>query len=199
MREDQAAALVAALLAAWPHYAIGAETLQLYTAFLSDVDESDAAVAVTTWIAREKRFPYISELREACEKARGGNPPDIDQAWREVFNAARSGRIPSKGWSHAAVRLAVAAVGFDDIRRSDNASVTMAHFAKAYEAAKRRTTDSACAQLVEVVVPSMRRLMEAPSAARTHSEAQRALPPVKPKDVPMPKPPITMMPGKAKK
>jgi hypothetical protein len=175
MRADEAAALVAALVAAFPETMMSAETLQLYARFLVDAKAEHAAAAVATWIARERRFPRISELREAVERERGGAPPDIDQAWSEALRAARAGRAPAR-WSHEAVRLAVAAIGFDDLRRSDNQAADRAHFAKAYEAAQRRTRDAGHRQLVQGVVKDMRQLMAAPAELRAQNEAGASRP-----------------------
>lgn len=174
LRADEAAALVAGLMAAFPEVVIGVETVQIYARFLVDADADHAALAVAKWIAKGKRFPRISELRESIERERGGAPPDIDQAWKEAMTAARSGRLPLHGWSHSAVRLAVEAVGFRELRMTDTPGVERAHFEKAYNAARLRTSDAGVPALAQGLVKDMRALMSAPAEKRAQIEADEA-------------------------
>lgn len=164
MRPDESAALIAMLVTAFPEHAITTNTLDLYAMLLSDADVEHAMKAVATWCLREKRFPRIAELREQIERVQGVAPPDIDIAWAEVMKAARSGRLPACGWSHKAIGLAVQAVGFDDIRRSEKPGVERSHFAKAYESAALRTRDAAASALALDVMPTMRTLIGVPAA-----------------------------------
>lgn len=176
MKPAESASLIAMLAAAFPEFTLSDETLQLYTVFLSDVPAELGGRAAATWIARERRFPRIAELRELVERVGGDNPPDLDQAWKEVTTAARAGRVPPNGWSHRAIRAAVEAVGFNDIRTSTTPGVERAHFEKAYAASAARLRNAGSAQLVEVVMPSMRRLMAGPDQARSLSEGRKQLP-----------------------
>jgi hypothetical protein len=164
MTGDDAAALVAALVAAYPDFIIGVETLTLYQQFLADCKAETAALVVTQWIAVEKRFPRIAELRERYSRHAGTAPPDIDQAWRIAMEAASRGRYPFT--AHPAVRAAIDAVGFRDMRLSTEPGVIRAHFARAYEATRIRSVADAAMPVAQRLLPEMKRLMAAPAAVR---------------------------------
>lgn len=163
MKADEAQALVAGLVAAFPEAVVGQATLAMYARFLCDVDPDAAARAVATWVARENQFPTIAQLRLCVDSVTGQSPPDVDEAYAEVHAAAKRGRRPEGGWSHPAVKAAVDAVGFDDIRTTTTPGVERGHFYKAYEAARKRTADTSSKQLVDNVLPEMRELMRLPS------------------------------------
>jgi hypothetical protein len=172
VRGDQSDALVAMLVAAFDAV-MSRERLLVYSLFLADLDEEIGARVVATWIARETRFPMIAELRQLAERLGADAPPDIDQAWGEVHKAMRAGRAPFR-WSHDSVRLAVEAIGFRELCMSNDLSIDRAHFARAFEAARRRTADRGSADVVQRLLPNMRELMEAPAQAAAAEEARRA-------------------------
>lgn len=158
MNADDGKALVAVLAAAFDEFVVTPERLELYAAALVDVDVNVGAAAVSAWVLRERKHPTIAELRGACEVVTGKAPPDLDKAWEEVRTAASSGQAPIV-WSHPAVKLAVAAVGFDNLRRSDNPVADRAHFASAYSASRKRTADPGSAAVSRSIASGVRELM----------------------------------------
>lgn len=157
MTPAEAGVVLDALVAAFPRTQLSAETVQIYARFLVDFDLEAAVNGAAKWIARGKGFPLISELREACAVAGGDGVPDADLAFREVLRAvSRWGAYGEPKWSHPAIEAAVESIGWREVCLSDNAPALRAHFAKSYEAAKKRTTDPKHAQLVAGVVKDLK-------------------------------------------
>lgn len=146
MKPEEAGIVLDALVAAYPHVRMSEETVRIYARFIVDADVEHAIAAVARWIARERRFPSISDLRTEIAYAAGTAAPDLDQAWEEVRKSFSSSRPPA--WSHPAVAAAVNALGYHEIGQSTEPGVTRAHFQRAYEAAVKRTSDPGHAQLV---------------------------------------------------
>jgi len=160
MAPDQAARLVAIIVAAFPDWRAPVETVQLYTAFLSDADAELAARAVTRWCMRQLRAPRIAELRDAIEREAGAAPPDLDRAWAEVqAEIHRVGHVGVPRFTHVAVQAAVEAIGWRALCESTEPGVERAHFQRAYDSTRRRTADSASHQLIEGIMPLVRELM----------------------------------------
>lgn len=149
MKPEEAGVVLDALVAAFPHVRMSEETVRIYARFISDADVEPAIAAVARWIARERRFPSIADLRTEIAYANGTAAPDLDQAWEEVRKSFSSSRAPK--WSHPAIAAAVNALGYHEIGQSTEPGVTRAHFQRAYEAASKRMNDPTHAQLVASV------------------------------------------------
>ena len=159
MKPDEAGVVLDALVAAFPRYVMSAETVQLYARFLVDVKLDDAIAAVAKWIAREQRFPLISELREACANAAGDGAPDADQAFAEVLRAvAKWGAWGEPQFTHSAIRDAVNAIGWRSLCLTETGDhgTLRAHFRSAYDAAKKRRADPGHATLVAGIVRELK-------------------------------------------
>lgn len=148
------------LVGAFDEMVVSPTKASLFEAFLHDVPAEVGLRAVSTWIATESKPPSIAQLRHAVAVAGGTAAPGVDEAWAEVRREL--GRVGSHGvprWSHPAVRDAVAAIGWGALCASIAPAIDRAHFAKAYEAATRRSVTSRAQGLVRALQPAMAALI----------------------------------------
>lgn len=146
MSPEEAGVVLDALVAAFPDRVMSEDTVRIYARFLVDIDLEVALGAVAQWIARCRKFPMIADLRELCDPS---PPPDGDRAFAEVMRAVgRFGVYASPVFSHVAIAEAVESITWREVCMSEHPPSLRAHFAKAYDAAKKRTADPAHAQLV---------------------------------------------------
>lgn len=153
MKVDEAGVLLDALHGAFPEFVIGVETAQIYARFFADLDFERGGTAVATWIAFDgKRFPRISELRALC----ADSMPDADQAFKLALDAVGTyGMYREPVFAHPAVGEAVAAISWREFCLSDNMPALRAHFAKAYEAVKRRRVAAESKSLIAGIVKEL--------------------------------------------
>lgn len=152
MTPTEAGVVLNVLVAAFPGRIMSKDTTLVYARFLADVPLDIGVSAAAQWIARCKAFPSIAELRELCDQRSGNGPPDADRAFAEVMRAVgRWGIYAEPQFSHIAIRQAVEAITWREICLSEHAPSLRAHFAKAYDAAKKRTADPGHAKLVEEI------------------------------------------------
>ena len=122
MTPQQAGVVLDALVAAFPRTMMSEETVRMYARFLVDFEIEHAVAAVAKWIAREQRFPQISELRESCAAAAGNGPPDADRAFAEVMRAvSKYGQYQEPRFTHSAIRQAVESITWREICLSEHA------------------------------------------------------------------------------
>ena len=148
--------LLDALAAAFPRTTMSAETVQIYAAFLADLDFDRAATAVATHIAEGKWFPTIGELRALAFADQLG--PDIDQAWGEIMReVSRVGAYRSPSFSHPAVTAAVESLTWREICLDDNNVALRAHFGKVYAAARARIIADERTEFIKAIVAELPR------------------------------------------
>lgn len=95
-------------------------------------------------------FPAFSEILNGCEDiirtANGTRELDDDEAWAEVYDAARRGQIPIKGWTSPQIASALKHIGGIMAITTAPAGSTApirAQFRDAYLSACRRTKNQA--------------------------------------------------------
>lgn len=138
MTRNEVAALLAVCAAAFPHVRVTKETATIYAEMLADLDAEPAMRAVRRLIASSQYFPSIAAIREATTDLVVKLPPTAARAWQEVAAAVRDlGHYANPTWSHPAIGVAVATLGWRDICMGESSSVTRAHFWRVYEAAAK--------------------------------------------------------------
>lgn len=144
MTNSEIAQLLAVCSAAFPHVTVTKETAAVYAEMLADLEFEQALRGLRRVLATSQYFPSIAALREAYIAVSGHRPPSLDEAWREVIQAAKSvGASSMPKWSHEAIADAVAALGWRDICMSDNATALRAHFFKVYDHAAKAVLERA--------------------------------------------------------
>lgn len=144
MTQQEAAALVAVLKAAYPRQPIELETVRVYGQMLADLEYEDVERAAREHMAASPYFPAISELRERATRPAG--LLDADQAWAEVRTAVgRWGRDREPQWPTPQVAVAVTAIGWQHICNTpeDQLGTLRAQFRDAYKAAAGRAVREA--------------------------------------------------------
>lgn len=139
MTPAEAMRLVALLVDVLPPQRMSAESIDMYALFLSDFELEAGTAAVVDWIATERKFPPIADLRDRYYAMTGALGPDVDQAWREVERQVGAvGTNGSPKFSHEAIADAVASIGWRTICQSTQVSIERAHFIRFYESVRRR-------------------------------------------------------------
>lgn len=144
MTETQCEQLLAVLQGAYPRTEFSDDTIDVYTAMLSDLDFKAAQVAVRQLIATSKWLPTIAEIRRAVMDL--VDPlPSTEDAWIEVMQQARaynlhSGRFPE--FSHPVVAKAADAVGWHALCYTDNIAMLASQFRRAYESIRESAMES---------------------------------------------------------
>lgn len=124
--------------------------LQVWRDILGDLD-AGVVRRTLTQASRQTFPPPPGELRDRAVKLRAvesGEPvaPDIDQAWAEINRSFGSpGRNGTPSWSHPALAAAVNSIGWDTMcdTLTEDMGTLRAHFARYYDAATRRHTETA--------------------------------------------------------
>lgn len=178
MTPDESAEVIAALVAAYSPVTIPPETMLIYVRFMEDLHFETTVEAMALWIGRERRFPRITDLREAVERIRGDGAPDLDLAWREVTKAfSKFGRYKVPTFSHPAIGAAVQALGWIALCDSTEPGVDRAHFQRAYESARKRLADPAMIGVAKTIAEEIRYRIEARRQGQLPKLDPMSLPP----------------------
>lgn len=145
----------------YPRDEITPGRLAIFCAFLADVDEQRAALAVAEWVATQRYFPAVCDFRELLGRLSGDLAPDVDLAWAEVAGAVKACgayRDPPV-WSHRAIGEAVRAIGWRALCLSEHGDTTRAHFQRFYDASSKRATRASQTAGVRVIAAATRRVL----------------------------------------
>jgi hypothetical protein len=116
------------------------ELTRVWGLVLNDVPYSLAEAALVKILKTSRFFPAPAEIWEAAYSLVPG-PPSAEEAWAEVREVITSGHLLTAyqyngwlpQWSHELVEKTVREMGFRELCASENISITMAQFKKAYE------------------------------------------------------------------
>lgn len=134
MTPREAAALVAAIAAAYPQWNASAETVAVYADALSDLNAAEAHDAVKQIIKTSERWPTIATIRRTVAHRTGRLAPSPAEAWGEVQQRASThGRSAPPEWSHYSIAAAVRVIGWWNICHSMNPETLRSQFLRIYE------------------------------------------------------------------
>lgn len=126
MTVEEAGNLIARLAALYPRQELAPETLAGYVRYILDLDASEASDAVDEWVATERFFPTISEIREVAAMRRL-NAPAPAEAWLQCHG----GQAPK----HPLALKALQAIGGQwAVRTSENPEFLRRDFVDTYTA-----------------------------------------------------------------
>lgn len=143
MTPEETTKAISALGNAYPNWKITADTIEVYSFMLRDIDYEIMRGAIATWIASEEYPPTVAGLRKMASELIGTTPLTADLAWGEVRNQVRMvGRMGSPKFSDdettGATRKTVDAFGWVTICLSENPDVIRGQFFRAYENMRAR-------------------------------------------------------------
>ncbi len=126
------------LASAYPTFALKEPTTRLYLTLLEDLPGKLLHAAALEHISRSPFFPTIAELRQAAFDLvpnQPGQPPEAHSAWSEVLQAFdSSGYLEEPTFSHLLISMAVQALNWQALCRSDNPIADRSHFVQVYQA-----------------------------------------------------------------
>lgn len=158
--EKEVAQVVAVIAAAYPNFKVTPQTVEVYYKTLSDLSADELQAAAMRAIAEAGRqfAPSVGELRGAVLgiRQRVNNVPSSFEAWQEVINQIRinGGDFGKPEWSHPLVERAVNAIGWREIRMSENPTADRARFLQAYDQLQERASRE------EIELPQVRGYIE---------------------------------------
>jgi hypothetical protein len=148
--ENRLLEVLGVLAAAYPNSNVQAETVTVFREMLGDIDPDLLEQAAKAYIATEKFFPSVSELRgkvtalieRACET------PSATEAWGEVVDKMRTvgntvdfGGYQPDCFSSPIIARVVSYLGWNEICLSDNQVADRARFIQAYEVELNRARE----------------------------------------------------------
>ena len=152
--------MIAKLSAAFPNWKVSPYTIQVYLEDLSDIDSEtlDAAVKMCRTEPGRAFAPSTGEIRGAVGKLRGmsNNVPSSYEAWQEVGRQINinGGEYGNPVWSHPLVEKAVRAIGWRQLRMSEDQTADRARFIQCYEQLQDR------AERENLLLPEVRGYIE---------------------------------------
>lgn len=139
-----------ALCSAYPCFGKGnspeqlAQTLKVYERLLGDVPGEALEAAVLQYIAEEKFFPTVAELRTKAVSLFGPRFPSAMEAWGEVRQAlSRYGRYQAPKFENPITAKVVQSMGWLSLCDSENEASDRARFIQAYEVLCQREREDA--------------------------------------------------------
>ena len=164
--EKDIAEIVGVISAAYPNFNPSEYTVEVYHQTLKDI-ETDLLKAATLQAISEagrKFAPSVGEIRGAVGEIRKQvmNIPSSYQAWEEVQKqiVENGGDFGTPVWSHSLVEQTVSAIGWRNLRMSENQTADRARFIQAYEQLQPR------AEKEEMQLPEVRGYIEANGGKR---------------------------------
>ena len=160
------AQIVAVIAAAYPNFKVSPQTIDVYYQTLQDIsaDELQAAVMQSISEAGRQFAPSVGEIRGAVLdiRKRVVNVPSSFQAWQEVQKQIRDngGDFGRPVWSNPIVEATVNALGWRNLRMSEDQTADRARFLQAYDQLCDRASKE------EIALPQVRGYIE--------TKAQRA-------------------------
>jgi hypothetical protein len=152
--------IIAKLSAAFPNWKVTAYTVQVYLEDLSDIDPETLEAAVKMCRTEPGRAfaPSTGEIRGAVGKLRGmaTNIPSSYEAWQEVGKQINEngGDYGTPVWSHPLVEKTVKAIGWRNLRMSEDQTADRARFIQCYEQLQDR------AKTENLLLPEVRGYIE---------------------------------------
>jgi hypothetical protein len=127
--KQEAARLVAGLVALYPHYEVEQATVSAYSRMLEDLDYAAAEAALREHVATNRMFPSVAEIRTLVAERSLGLPTPAT-AWELAEHASDVGG--SKALP-APVRRALQYVGGNwAVRTTESPEILRSQFLKAY-------------------------------------------------------------------
>jgi hypothetical protein len=154
------ASILAVIAVAYPNFAVTEQTTEVYLQILSDIPADELKAATLHCISESGRkfAPSVGELRGAVAELRGmsANLPSSFEAWQEVGKqiSINGGDFGNPVWSHPIVQKAVEAIGWRNLRMSEDATADRARFIQCYEQFQQR------AQNENLLLPEVRGYIE---------------------------------------
>lgn len=158
--EKEVAQIVAVIAAAYPNFKVTPQTVEVYYKTLADISADELQAATMQSIAEAGRqfAPSVGELRGAVLELRKSvvGVPSSYQAWQEVITQIRDngGDFGKPVWSNPLVEAAVKAIGWRELRMSENQTADRARFLQAYEQLSERAARD------EIALPQVRGYIE---------------------------------------
>ena len=158
---EDVAQIVAVISAAYPNFKVSEMTVEVYYQTLNDIP-SDLLKAATLQAISEagRQFaPSVGEIRGAVGEIKRSivNIPSSYQAWQEVQTQIvdNGGDYGNPVWSHPLVEQTVNAIGWRNLRMSENQTADRARYLQAYEQLSDRLSRE------EMQLPEVRGYIEA--------------------------------------
>jgi hypothetical protein len=159
MLED-VAQIVAVISAAYPNFNPSEQTVEIYFQCLNDIPTEllKAATLQAVSEAGRKFAPSVGEIRGTVAEIRRNivNVPSSYQAWQEVQTQINDngGEYGKPVWSHPLVEQTVNALGWRNLRMSENSTADRARFLQAYDQLQDRM------EREEMMLPAVRGYIE---------------------------------------
>lgn len=166
------ASILAVIAVAYPNFAVTEQTTEVYLQILSDIPADELKAAALHCISESGRkfAPSVGELRGAVQELRGfsNNMPSSFEAWQEVGKqiSINGGDFGKPVWSHPVVQKTVEAIGWRNLRMSEDQTADRARFIQCYEQFRER------AQKENIMLPEVRGFLES-NGARLEAPADQ--------------------------
>lgn len=166
------AEIVSVISVAYPNWIVTEQTNQVYWQILADIPTDELKAATLHCISESGRkfAPSVGELRGAVAELRGmsANLPSSFEAWQEVGKqiSINGGDFGNPVWSHPIVQKAVEAIGWRNLRMSEDATADRARFIQCYEQFQQR------AEKENILLPEVRGFLEV-NGARLEAPADQ--------------------------
>lgn len=155
------AQIVSIISVAFPNWAVTEQTNEVYWQILGDIPTDELKAATLHCISESGRkfAPSVGELRGAVAELRGisRNVPSSFEAWQEVGRqiSINGGDFGKPVWSHPLVQKTVEAIGWRNLRMSEDQTADRARFIQCYEQFQERAGKE------DILLPEVRGFIEA--------------------------------------
>lgn len=169
------AQIIGVLSAAFPNYKTSEHTAPVLYETLKDLPSDELKAAVLHCVSQPGRAfaPSIGEIRGAVGELRktSSGLPSSYEAWQEVLTQIRDngGDFGKPVWSHPLVQRAVQAIGWRELRMSENQTADRARFLQCYEQLTER------AERDDLMLPEVRGYLESAAGLRLTSGDMKRL------------------------
>lgn len=136
---DDISKIVGIISAAYPNFSPTEHTVEVYFQVLKDIPSEELLPATMQCISESGRkfAPSVGELRGTVSNIRKecANIPSSYEAWQEVGKQIldNGGDYNTPVWSHSLVEKTVRALGWRNLRMSEDQTADRARFIQAYE------------------------------------------------------------------
>lgn len=158
---EDIATIVAVIAVAFPNWIVSEKTNEVYWQILGDIPTDELKAATLHCISESGRkfAPSVGELRGAVAELRGmsRNVPSSFEAWQEVGRqiSINGGDFGKPVWSHPLVQKTVEAIGWRNLRMSEDQTADRARFIQCYEQFQERAGKE------DILLPEVRGFIEA--------------------------------------
>lgn len=157
---EDIAEILAVISIAYPNFIVTEKTNEVYWQILSDIPTDELKAACLHCISESGRkfAPSVGEIRGAVGELRSmsANMPSSFQAWQEVQKqiSDNGGDFGKPIWSCLLVEKTVQAIGWRNLRLSEDQTADRARFIQCYEQFQER------AQKEDLLIPEVRGYIE---------------------------------------